>query len=123
MGGMPTIAGKAHGEVVAVDYNTGQVKWRYHDEYPMMAGAVSTAGGVVFTGNQEGFALALDSQTGKELWKFRMGSGVRSQPVVYKIDGKSYVAFGSGNWNTMSAFSGGPIDIPEGGQLFVFTLK
>lgn len=123
MGGMPAIVGKPHGELVGLDYKTGQVKWRYRDEYPMMAGAVSTAGGVVFTGDQEGFALGLNSKTGKLLWKFRMGGGVRSQPVVYQVDGKSYVAIGSGNWSTMAGFSGGPIDIPEGGQLFVFTLK
>ena len=88
----------------------------------MMGGVASTAGGVVFTGNQQGYALALDSTSGIVLWKFKMGGGVRSQPVVYKVDGRSYVAIGSGNWNTLAAFTGGPTDIPEGGHLFVFAL-
>ena len=51
-----------------------------------------------------------------------MGGGMRSQPVAYQIDGRSFVAMGSGNWNTLAAFAGGPGDIPEGGHLFVFEL-
>ena len=88
----------------------------------MMGGALSLAGGVVFTGNQEGFALALDAATGELLWKFRMGGGMRSQPVAYQAEGKSYVAIGSGNFTTFVAFAGGPTAIPEGGHLFVFAL-
>ncbi|MCB1693212.1 MAG: PQQ-binding-like beta-propeller repeat protein, partial [Pseudomonadales bacterium] len=127
MGGMPITTdaekGTSYGYLSAIDYNTGEIRWRYKDADPMMGGVVSTAGGVIFTGNQQGYALALDARTGEVLWKFKMGGGVRSQPVVFKIDGKAYMAIGSGNWNTFAAFSGGPINIPEGGHLFVFTLK
>ena len=126
MGGLPITTdvdnGTAYGHLSAIDINTGEVKWRYRDPDPMMGGVASTAGGVVFTGNQQGYALALDSTSGIVLWKFKMGGGVRSQPVVYKVDGRSYVAIGSGNWNTLAAFTGGPTDIPEGGHLFVFAL-
>jgi len=126
MGGQPLTvdvdAGRAHGHLSAVDMNTGEVRWRYMDAHPMMGGALSTAGGVVFTGNQSGYAIALDGATGEVLWKFKMGGGMRSQPVAYQIDGRSFVAMGSGNWNTLAAFAGGPGDIPEGGHLFVFEL-
>ena len=88
----------------------------------MMGGVVSTAGGVIFTGNQEGYALALDASDGSELWRFKMGGGVRSQPVVYRANGRSFVAIGSGNSTGWASFVGGPTMIPEGGQLFVFTL-
>ena len=114
--------GVAHGHVSAIDVNTGEVRWRYMDDDPMMGGALSLAGGVVFTGNQEGFALALDAATGELLWKFRMGGGMRSQPVAYRAEGRSYVAIASGNFTTFVAFAGGPADIPEGGHLFVFAL-
>jgi len=126
LGGMPipvdVDAGKAYGHMSAIDAATGEVKWRYLDRNPMMAGALSTAGGVVFTGNQEGFALALDARTGDLLWNFRMGGIVRSQPVAYEIDGDSYVAMGSGGWANMALLSGGPTNIPDGGHLFVFKL-
>ena len=126
MGGTPIPVdvqeGKAHGHLTAVDVNTGEVRWRYMDKDPMMGGVLSLASGVVFTGNQEGFALALDAATGDVLWKFRMGSGMRSQPVAYKANGRSYVAIASGNFATFVAFAGGPPKIPEGGHLFVFAL-
>ena len=81
MGGFPQTvdanAGKSYGLVSAIDVKTGKVKWRYRDSRPMMAGAVSTAGGVVFTSNMSGEALALDSASGKKLWSFRMGGAGR----------------------------------------------
>ena len=126
MGGTPITVdvneGKAHGHLSAVDIHTGEVRWRYMDRDPMMGGVLSLASGVVFTGNQEGFALALDAASGEVLWRFRMGSGVRSQPVAYRADGKSYVAIGSGNWGGFVAFAGGRTAIPDGGHLFVFAL-
>jgi len=126
MGGQPltddVTSGRAHGHLSAVDMHTGKIRWRYMDANPMMGGVVSTAGGVVFTGNQKGYAIALDAANGSELWNFKMGGGVRSQPIVFEAEGKSYMAIGAGNWNTFAAFSGGPVDIPEGGHLFVFTL-
>ncbi len=126
MGGLPipvdVMNGTDYGHLSAIDIHTGQVRWRYKDPEPMMAGALSTAGGVVFTGNRDGFALALDAATGELLWKFRMGGGVRSQPVAYRAGGKAYVAIGSGNDLTMAGFAAGPVAVPEGGHLFVFSL-
>jgi alcohol dehydrogenase (cytochrome c) len=115
--------GKAYGHVSAIDVRTGEVRWRYLDRYPMMAGAVSTAGGVVFTGNLEGEALALDAATGERLWSFRMGGGVRSQPIVFELDGRPYMAMGSGSWATTDSHLAGVDKIPEGGHLFVFALS
>jgi alcohol dehydrogenase (cytochrome c) len=127
MAGMPETTdaeqGKAYGYVSAIDYNSGEVRWRYRDAEPMMAGVVSTEGGVIFTGNQQGYAVALDSVSGDVLWKFKMGGGVRSQPVVYQLNGATYLAIGSGNNTSFASFAGGPDNIPEGGHLFVFTLK
>ena len=126
MGGAPNTvdanAGKAYGLVSAIDVRTGKVKWRYRDPRPMMAGVVSTAGGVLFTSNQEGQALALDQATGKRLWSFRMGGGGRGQPIVYELDGKPYVAIPSGGWAGLDSFAGAASNLPEGGQLFVFSL-
>jgi alcohol dehydrogenase (cytochrome c) len=127
MGGAPNTVdaneGKAYGLVNAIDVKTGKVKWRYRDKRPMMAGVVSTAGGVLFTSNQEGEALALDQATGKRLWSFRMGGGGRGQPIVYEVDGKPYVAIPSGGWAGLDSFAGAASNLPEGGQLFVFSLN
>ncbi len=114
--------GKSYGLLSAIDVKTGEAVWRYRDRWPMMGGTLSTAGGVVITGNLTGEALAFDAKTGEERWRFRLGGGIRSQPIAYEIDGATYVAIASGSWTTLDAFSGGPSMTPEGGHFFVFRL-
>lgn len=110
------------GTVTATDPVTGAIKWRYKDEYPMVGGALVTAGGVVFTGNQSGYALALDDATGEVLWKFQTGSAVRGQPVTWKMDGRQYVALASGGGGIAVSIVGQPpLDTP-GSALVVFAL-
>jgi alcohol dehydrogenase (cytochrome c) len=49
----------------------------------------------------EGWFKAVDAKTGKELWKFKTGSGIVGQPVSYRgPDGKQYIAVlsGVGGW-------------------------
>ena len=75
-------AGRAFGHLSAIDVATGEIRWRYRDIHPMMGGVLSTEGGVVFTGNQSGDALAMDARTGEVVWTFRLGAGVRSQPIA-----------------------------------------
>ena len=112
---------RSFGVLAAIDIVTGETRWRYEDPHPLMGGALSTEGGVVFTGNQSGFALALDAATGEEVWRHRLGAGVRSQPIAYEADGRVFVAIGAGN-GTFLATTGAPDILPEGGQLFVFEL-
>ncbi len=126
LGGLPELvdaqAGKSYGNFVAIDASTGDVRWRARERHPMMAGSLSTRGGVVFSGTLDGHAVAYESKTGKELWRFRMGGGVRSQPIAYELDGRTYVVYGSGSFAALDDFAGGPQRLPEGGHLFVFVL-
>jgi alcohol dehydrogenase (cytochrome c) len=115
-------AGKTYGNVTAMDVATGRVRWRYRDPHPMIGGALSTAGGVVFTGNLDGDALALDAKTGAVAWRFHMGAGMRSQPIAWQSHGRAYVAIGAGNHAASTAYVGGPTQISDGGALFVFAL-
>ena len=112
----------AYGNMAAIDVATGAIKWRYRDALPMMGGTLSTAGGVVFSGNLQGDILAFESTTGKVVWKFHAGGGVRSQPIAYQLDGRTYVAVPTGSSAAMDAFVGGHNGTPEGGTLFVFVL-
>ena len=115
-------AGKTYGNVTAMDVATGRVRWRYRDPHPMTGGALSTAGGVVFTGNLDGDALALDAKTGAVAWRFHMGAGMRSQPIAWQSHGRTYVAIGAGNHAASTAYVGGPTETSDGGALFVFAL-
>ena len=114
--------GKAYGHLTAIDPASGKIKWRYRDDYPMIGGALATGGGVIFTGNQQGYALALDADSGKLLWKFQTGSGIRSQPITYRINGRQYVAIGSGTGGVAASVVGQPKIFTFGSALVVFAL-
>ena len=84
------------GNVSAVDYNTGKIRWKVKTPQPMIGGIMATAGGVVFTGEGNGLFKAYDSATGNTLWKFQAGAGVNAPPVSYTVDGKQYIAVAAG---------------------------
>ncbi|MBK8960511.1 MAG: PQQ-dependent dehydrogenase, methanol/ethanol family [Proteobacteria bacterium] len=110
------------GTVTAIEPNTGKIKWRYKDDYPMVGGALVTGGGLVFTGNQTGYAMALDEASGELLWKFQTGSAVRGQPVTWKMDGRQYVALPSGGGGIAVSIIGQPTLDTPGSALVVFAL-
>ena len=125
-GGGPGITegevGSAYGVLVAVEPETRKVKWKYQDKYPLMGGALATKGGLVFSGNQSGYALALDDESGEVLWKFQTGSSIRSQPITWQMNGKQFIAIPSGGGGIAAAIVGAPPLETYGSALFVFSL-
>ena len=150
--GTPYIGGNApekggpggyKGEFIAWDAIKGEKLWGIKDPFPVWGGALATAGGVVFYGTLDGWFKAVDASSGKELWKFKVGSGVVGNPMTYLgPDGKQYVAVYSGIGGDMGLLIAGdvaanlPYDVRErgstlpdlgrwtswGGMLFVFSL-
>jgi PQQ-dependent dehydrogenase (methanol/ethanol family) len=102
------------GNVTAVDYNTGKIAWQVKTPLPMMGGALSTAGGLVFTGEGDGWFRAYDAKDGKVLWSFFAGAGVNAPPASYSVDGKQYIVVGAGG-NTQ-------IDFKRGNNIIAFTV-
>jgi alcohol dehydrogenase (cytochrome c) len=91
------------GALRAIDPLTGERKWEIKHPAPSWAGVLTTAGGVVFTGTNEGFVLAADSKTGKELWRYQTGAPIYAPPTTYQIDGRQYVVMPAGM--TLTAFA------------------
>ena len=85
------------GALRALDPQTGKIKWEWKHTSPAWAGVLSTAGGLVFTGDAEGNFIALDAASGKALWHFQCGASVFASPMTYAIDGKQYVAIAAGS--------------------------
>ncbi len=85
------------GFLKAIDPLTGHIKWQFEHTSPTWSGALSTAGGLVFTGDAEGNFIALDTTTGKPLWHFQMGGAVYAAPMAFAVDGKEYVAIAAGS--------------------------
>jgi PQQ-dependent dehydrogenase (methanol/ethanol family) len=94
------------GNVTAVDYNTGKIRWKVKTAQPMIGGIMATAGGLVFTGEGNGLFKAYDSETGSVLWKFQAGAGVNAPPSSYTVDGKQYIVVAAGG-NTQLNFKRG----------------
>ncbi|HQR32540.1 MAG TPA: PQQ-dependent dehydrogenase, methanol/ethanol family [Blastocatellia bacterium] len=81
----------------ALDASTGAKKWEYKiSQGSLAAGVMATAGGVVFAGTREGNLIALESKTGKLLWRFQTGGTIASAPISYAINGKQFVALAAG---------------------------
>jgi alcohol dehydrogenase (cytochrome c) len=94
------------GDIVAVDYNTGKIRWSVKKPLPMFGGLLATAGGLIFTGEASGEFGAYDSSTGKELWSYKTDAGVNAPASTYMLDGKQYVVVGAGG-NTQLNFTRG----------------
>jgi alcohol dehydrogenase (cytochrome c) len=93
--------------------------WEKANPLLLFAGLLATKSGLVFTGDQLGYFIALDAKTGKVLWKFQTGSGINASPITYELDGKQYVAILSG----LGGDPGFYFSAPKGGMLRVFGLE
>jgi alcohol dehydrogenase (cytochrome c) len=114
-------------EFVAWDPIAKKKAWAIKEELPFVGGAMSTAGGLVFYGNQAGELKAVDAKSGNVLWTFRVGTGVMQSPITYSVDGKQYLAVVGGRSKGVPSFFGkiGERVVaasPEGGVLVVFEL-
>ncbi|GAA5532580.1 PQQ-binding-like beta-propeller repeat protein [Deinococcus aluminii] len=87
----------ARGWVRAYDATTGNPLWSKKMPTPMISAVTPTAGGVLFTGDQNGDFVALDAKNGDTLYKFRTGGAIAGGVVTYTVDGQQYVAVTSGN--------------------------
>jgi alcohol dehydrogenase (cytochrome c) len=90
--------------VRAVDPKTGTIKWEFREFSGAWAGVFSTAGGLVFSGDGQGNFIALDADTGKDLWHVGLGADVHSAAISYAVGSRQFIT------------------IPAGGAIFTFAL-
>jgi alcohol dehydrogenase (cytochrome c) len=102
------------GNITAVDYNTGKIKWQVKTPQPMIGGILATAGGLVFAGEGNGQFRAYDSANGAQLWSFQAGAGVNAPPASYSVEGKQYIVVGAGG--------NAQLDYKRGNNIIAFTL-
>jgi PQQ-dependent dehydrogenase (methanol/ethanol family) len=135
--------GDNRGAFTAWDPIRRKAAWEIKEDLPLWSGAVATAGDLVFYGTLDGWFKAVDARTGQERWRFKTGSGIIGQPIVYKgPDGHEYVAVLSGVGGWVGAIVDGDLSpqdptgalgfvgaVPDlkqkttpGGMLYVFAL-
>ena len=85
--------------LLALSVADGKKVWRYpqvgHGD--SWAGTLTTAGGLVFFGDDAGSLEAVDASNGKPLWHFNTGQSLHASPMSYAIDGVQYVAISAGS--------------------------
>jgi alcohol dehydrogenase (cytochrome c) len=61
------------------------------------AGVMTTAGGLVFFGDDAQSFEAVDAATGKSLWHFNTGQNISASPMTYAVNSKQFVAIAAGS--------------------------
>ncbi|MDB5644383.1 MAG: pyrrolo-quinoline quinone [Methylobacterium sp.] len=74
----------------------GAIKWSVKAGSRLSGGTLATAGGLVFSGEEDGHLDAHDAETGAILWRFQCGAGIGGPPITYSLDGRQYVAVAAG---------------------------
>ena len=87
-----SIVGFVDNAFQGIDYRTGKSVWRH--VWPGTGGTgtsvLTTAGGLIFTGDTNGNLVAMDAANGDLLWHSGIGN-ISAPPETYTLDGHQYV--------------------------------
>ncbi|MBV8713786.1 MAG: PQQ-binding-like beta-propeller repeat protein [Chloroflexi bacterium] len=100
----------------AIDVTTNKIAWQKHGVGEENKGSLSTAGGLLFTGQADGNMKAYDAKTGDELWSFQVGWGVGAPPMSYQVGDTQYVAVAVGG-------NRGGVTTLDGDSVWAFSLN
>ena len=96
LGGASKVIERSESDIVVVDPLSGEVKQRVHKPYPNHSAALTTAGGLLFTGLIDGSFAAYDDASLEQLWQINVGTGFNAPPMTFEVGGKLYVAILAG---------------------------
>jgi alcohol dehydrogenase (cytochrome c) len=85
--------------LLAYSLDTESFTWRYLQigSGHSSGGTITTAGGLVFFGDNAGSFEAVDAHNGKPLWHFNTGQEFSASPMTYEVAGKQFVAIAAGS--------------------------
>jgi len=107
--------GGNRGEMTAWDPVGRKPVWQAKENFPIWSSSVVTASDLLFYGTMDGWFKAVNARTGELLWRFKVDSGIISQPVSYRgPDGHQYIAVLSGVGGWSGAVVSGPVDPRDG---------
>jgi alcohol dehydrogenase (cytochrome c) len=93
-----------YGALRAIDPATGERLWEFRYQNPSTSGLLTTASGLIFSGDTEGNLLALNSRSGELLWRYQMGSPLHgTSAITYMLDGRQHILVPSGT--TLTAWA------------------
>ena len=85
--------------LLALSLADGKIVWRYPQvgAARSWAGTLTSAGGLVFFGDDSGSLEAAEAATGRPLWHFNTGQNIDASPMTYAVDGVQYVSIAAGS--------------------------
>jgi plastocyanin len=104
-----------HAVMAAIDSRTNTVAWKKEFRGGRPAGALVTAGGLLFQMMPDGNFTASDAATGDVVWQFQTGQLGGGPAASYEIDGEQYVVVALRNNVRAFKLGGtlGPLAAPE----------
>ena len=96
LGGISRYTERNESDIIVVDPFTGEVKKKLHKPYTNQSAALTTAGGLLFTGLTDGSFGAYDDVSLEQLWEINVGTGINAPPMTFEAGGKQYVAILTG---------------------------
>ena len=82
----------------AIDYKTGKIAWRHKWVFGWgPVGMLTTAGKLLFTGDNSQNLIAFDPANGDILWHAGLADSLSNGPITYMLDGQQYLIAGAGD--------------------------
>ncbi len=103
------------GTFTAMNMTTNKIAWQQKWKRACYGGSMTTAGGIVFVGTDDGSYKAVDAMTGTDLWTFSSSDSWDAPGITYTVGGKQYVVALAGG-NSISPAS------KHGDSLYAFAL-
>ena len=80
------------GRLQAIDLVSHELGWTHDQLTPLSTGLLTTAGGLLFSGDIDPSLKAFDDESGELLWQFELDDAPSSTLVTYSVDDKQYIA-------------------------------
>jgi alcohol dehydrogenase (cytochrome c) len=80
------------GALIAMDVDTGRVRWQFPMQSAPSVSALTTDGGIAVNGDQARNLYVHDTATGKVLFATRLPAALDGSPITYAVHGRQYLA-------------------------------